>query len=128
MKFFIDNCLPVRIVRALEALGVDARHLKDEFDENTKDLVWMPVVAKHGWIVVTDDNRIRKRPSERALRTELKLTTVFLAGSMANLRMWDQATKIVHAWPAIEAGLEHAQRGTCLLVSLHGKVERLRNP
>lgn len=33
-------------------------------DPETKDPVWLPIVAKAGWLIITRDQKIRKKPAE----------------------------------------------------------------
>jgi hypothetical protein len=132
VKFFIDNCISVRLAKMLRALGAETLHLTEmvglDPDGSTPDIYWMPVVAKDGYIAVTSDARIRSRPAERKLRKELKLGTVFLPTNFASSGLWEQAAKLVKWWPTIAEQVGGLSSGDCLLVSQHGKCEQLRNP
>lgn len=126
MTFFVDNCIPRPIAEALQRLGVDLRILGVEFERtDIRDSEWMTAIAQHGWIAITSDNRIRKKPAERDLLKQLKLSMVFLPGGFANLNLWQQAAKIVTWWPAIDAHCKRLHRGRCAIVSMSGKVEDL---
>jgi hypothetical protein len=78
--------------------------------------------------VITDDNRIRRRPAERQLRATLQLTTIFLPGGLANLKLWDQAERLIKWWPSIQKAAQKLPVGCCAIVSMNGKVDDLRDP
>src|SRR5712672_1914263 len=60
--------------------GLDAVHIKyelhcDHFERGTDDVVWIPTAGERGWIVVTTDDRIRRRALEKrgVLRRKVRL-------------------------------------------------------
>lgn len=55
----------------------------------TPDLEWMPVVARHGLIVISRDRRIRTRPAELRAYWEFGIRSVWL-GAKRDLSPWDQ--------------------------------------
>jgi hypothetical protein len=123
VTFFLDNCLSVKIGKALRALDQDVRILKEIYPPDTLDSTWMPLVAEENWIAVTDDNYILRRPAERKLLVRLKLRAVFLPGPFANLGMWQQVVKIGSWWPDILEACADLQPGACLQVKMKsGKV------
>jgi predicted nuclease of predicted toxin-antitoxin system len=73
LTFFVDNCLSPKLVRMLQALGEDVKHLREtddasgkKFAPNTKDVDWIPFVADNGWIAVTSDTAMSRVPIEVA--------------------------------------------------------------
>jgi hypothetical protein len=50
---------------ALRASGWSIELHDDHFPQNTKDVDLFPVVARSGWVFVTQDARIRYRPAEK---------------------------------------------------------------
>jgi hypothetical protein len=125
--YFFDNCLPPRLVESIRLLfEPDLRILREEFAETSvKDEDWMPVVARHGWVVVTSDDRIRKNRGQRELLKNLKLRMIFLPSGFPELAFAVQAAKLVGWWPDIAKEGERLKPGTCLLVSMQGKVKEL---
>jgi hypothetical protein len=79
VTFFFDNTFPPQLVQILTVLGVDAHHLQDEFPPETADVDWLPAVGKRGWIVVTGDRRISKKPPERKALEEANVIAIFMA-------------------------------------------------
>jgi predicted nuclease of predicted toxin-antitoxin system len=65
VTFFFDNTFPPQLVKILKILNVDARHLQDDFPADTDDVDWLPEVGRKGWVVVTGDRKISKKPPER---------------------------------------------------------------
>ena len=45
--------------------GLEVRLHKEYFAEDERDEVWLPDVAQRGWIILTRDKRIRRRPIEK---------------------------------------------------------------
>jgi len=76
-------------------------HLHDDhFDQNVEDEEWLTEVGKRGWLVITKDQRIRRRPLERdaLLRANLKVFC-FMSGSISFPEM---AKIFVKALPSIK--------------------------
>lgn len=67
----------------------------------TKDRVWIPIVASEGWIIITRDKRIRDRPAERqaVLDYGAKIFTIVGTG---NLDKWAQLEILMPRWRDIE--------------------------
>jgi hypothetical protein len=68
--FFIDRSIGRRVVAdALRAAGATVKVHADEFEHDAADADWLLEVGKRGWVVLTQDKRIRFRELERiALR------------------------------------------------------------
>ncbi len=127
MTFFFDNCVPPPIGRALREVRKDVQILQEVYGRSdVADTVWMPEVAKKEWIVLTDDNRIRRNQVERALLKDSKLRVIFLPEPLATLGLWGQFAKLVAWWPTIEKECKGLELGTCLLMKMKtGKLEVL---
>ncbi len=68
----------------------------------TADPVWIPEVARRGWVVITRDNRINRRPAEVAAVRDHAACLVALAGPDARTT-WDQLEIVMTQWRQIEA-------------------------
>lgn len=78
--FVVDECLGGNLVRvALEGAGAVVKLVRDEFGEGAQDVDWLPEVGRRGWIVLTKDQRIRRRPAERAAFVTARARGFFLA-------------------------------------------------
>lgn len=78
MTFFFDNTFPQQIAQILRVMEVDAVHLQDFFEANVDDVDWILRAGQVGWIVVTGDLGIHKKPAERLKLEEANIVTVFL--------------------------------------------------
>lgn len=64
--FFLDRSVEsASVAAALRDAGVQVRLHGDFFAHDAKDEVWLPDVAHRGWIVLTRDKWIRRRPIEK---------------------------------------------------------------
>ncbi len=82
--FFIDRCLVCNsIVEGIRNAGITVEIHKDHFPDDAEDVVWLPEVAKRGWVILTKDSMISKNPMERnaVARAGVKMFTL----SSANL-------------------------------------------
>jgi len=115
MRFFLDNCLPPCIARALDELVKDKHnviHLRDRFPADIKDPQWIGELAKEGgWIIISADTRIPKNPQNKDAWLQSGLTAFFLKKRWTNLKLWDQAWRIVRRWPDIMAISERVGGG-----------------
>jgi len=69
LVFFVDRCLGSGDVPdALRAAGMTVERMRDHFDPDVLDHVWIEAVGKKGWIILTKDEKFRSRQLEiRAL-------------------------------------------------------------
>lgn len=63
--FFLDKNLGrYDVPDALKSAGYRVEILTDHFEEDTPDTVWAPAVGRRGWIILTNDKEVRRRPLE----------------------------------------------------------------
>jgi hypothetical protein len=75
--------------------------------QGIEDPDWIPVVGDNGWILITNDRRIRTRPVEAQLAIKHRLKVVHLHGKIGHAPAWEQLTRLTARWEAIE---RHAER------------------
>ena len=127
MRFFFDNCISIRYVRALRILAefqkYELAHLSEKFDvEGVKDAEWISVLAKEGgWAIVSGDPRITRGKIERAAWRESGLTGFFFSDGWASRGLWTQAEDLVHWWPQIVLEARNAIPGSGYLLPFRGK-------
>lgn len=68
----------------------------------TKDEVWIPQAAGHGWVVISRDRHIKSRPAERRAIVDNEARFVTLDASKHQLNKWLQLEIIVCQWRKIE--------------------------
>jgi predicted nuclease of predicted toxin-antitoxin system len=62
--YFIDRCLGKQLGLDLRELNLKIEFHDDHFQDDTDDSEWLMVVGRRGWVVLTKDKNIRKRPTE----------------------------------------------------------------
>jgi hypothetical protein len=87
--FFIDRCLGRgEVPSALRAAGALVETHDDHFAIDCEDEAWLAVVGARGWLVLTKDKYIRRRPRERrALEVARVAAFVLTAGRVNGAEM-----------------------------------------
>jgi len=62
LTYFTDRDLGHLFPRLLRDAGLKVERHDDHFGPRTSDDEWLPIVARHGWVAVTRDGRIRYSP------------------------------------------------------------------
>jgi len=78
--FFFDENISPRVAAALAALDFPVTHLLDHLPQGTPDKDFFPYIGEQGWVLVTQDKRIRKRPHERIAMRKAGLGAFILTG------------------------------------------------
>lgn len=63
LTFYVDECLGKHVPAALIAAGHDIRPWYDHFP-GLADIEWLPAIGDRGWVLLTKDKDIRRRPLE----------------------------------------------------------------
>jgi hypothetical protein len=100
MKFFFDNNLSESLVKGLREFGEDVIHLKELFDENTEDILWLKHLGQERMVLITKDERIRRNPFELKALRDNKVGAFFLGGKKQGRCQIIQ--QIVRNWPRIK--------------------------
>lgn len=58
---------------------------------------WIPVVGDRGWTVITNDRRLRTRPTEASLAITHQLKVVHLHGEGGNRPAWEQLVRLTYS-------------------------------
>jgi hypothetical protein len=125
LTFFFDNTFPPQIVKILNILGVEARHLQDEFPAETNDVDWIPEVGRCGWVVITGDRGISRKPAERKVLEEANVIAVFMAKGFTTKPIFELVSLFLRWWPEIERTVSRVRPATSLEVNPNGKVTLL---
>ena len=84
--------------------GVVLRHLRRPCpvtDPATKDSVWIPTVARHGWLIITRDSKIQEHRAEINAVRQHDARMVALGGRDAR-GTFDQLEVLMSQWRAVE--------------------------
>lgn len=67
LTYFIDRDLGIHDVpAALRAEGAIVELHRDHFPDDAEDVEWISFAAERGWVILTQDRNIQRRPHERA--------------------------------------------------------------
>jgi hypothetical protein len=103
-EFFVDRSLGQSIAEGLRAAGVSVRSMREVYGEQRaqtlEDEVWLRDAGRSGWIVLTKDDAIRRRPAERDAMVEAAVRVFCLTN--ANLRGVEQTERFVQNRHRIE--------------------------
>jgi hypothetical protein len=81
LTFFLDYQIGRYVVaEALRAAGARVEVHIDHFAQNAPDLEWIPEVGRHGWVLITKDENIRRNPLERAAYLAASLRGFIVTG------------------------------------------------
>src|SRR6266498_1028323 len=122
--FFIDRSLGRKIVaQALRELGERVEIHDDHFPPDAHDEVWLTEVGGRGWIVLTKDDRIRYRITERIAFASAKVRAFVLTSTQ--LQGSEMAEAFVIALPRIKRLIAKYPAPFLGRVSRNGKVSLL---
>jgi PIN like domain len=115
VKFVIDENL-LSLGNGMVALRRDtARFSRQPVEEllpsGIPDPQWIPIVGDHGWVIITNDKRLRTRPGEAELAIAHKLKVIHLHGDIGNKPAWAQMVRLATRWASIENHMERAPDG-----------------
>ena len=76
--FLVERSLGKRVAHALQEHGFTIVLFAEQFPDETPDEVWIARAAEEGWVVLTKDSEVRRRPNELlAIKTSgLRLFTL----------------------------------------------------
>lgn len=132
MKFFVDNCLPARAARALNELVHPDHsfiHIKDHpiLSQDATDIEWITHLGHEGgWVVLTKDSNITKRPAEKEAFKIAGLTGFFLDKSWSHLKVFLFHSKLAAHMENIIALAEKNPKGKCFRIRVNSsKIEEI---
>ncbi|OBB20745.1 hypothetical protein A5761_04380 [Mycolicibacterium setense] len=105
VKYVVDENL-LSLGNAMVAVRRDTARfslppVEDLLPRGILDTDWIPIVGDRGWVMITNDRRLRTRPAEAALALTHKLKVVHLHGKIAHQPAWDQLGRVVTRWSNI---------------------------
>jgi hypothetical protein len=98
--------------------------LHDRFPIDVSDEEWLGVASDEGWIVLSRDKRIRRKPNElAALRASKVVLFTLVAG---NATAADTAHIVGEALPRMFALAKGAKRPVLFAIYRDGKIDRIK--
>lgn len=79
--YYLDaNLDGPELVKRLRSGGLPCEPHRDHFPSDARDEEWIPPIAARGWIIVTRDFAIKRRPNEREAWSSAGATVVMIRG------------------------------------------------
>jgi hypothetical protein len=105
VKYVVDENLLSLGNGMVAVRGDTARFSRAPIEEllprGVADTAWMPIVGDRGWVMITNDRRLRTRPAEAQLAIAHRLKVVHLHGKVGSQPPWEQLVRIATRWSNI---------------------------
>jgi uncharacterized protein with PIN domain len=124
LTLLFDENIPQGIAVALQALNHDVTHAYDQGLKSAEDPEVFSFVASRGWVLVTRDKKIRKKPHERAAYLAAGIGVFIYMGS-AERTLDEQMGLVLRTIADIEQTAARLKPPYVYGVSDRGKLERL---
>ncbi len=122
LVLYLDRALGRHTVAvALRTAGLTVEIHDDHFDQDARDVDWLPAVAAKGWVILTKDAAVARRPLERDA-IDIAGARVF-AFSNANVPGSAVASGFLIAWPKMLALIKSRAGPFIAVVHKDGRVE-----
>jgi hypothetical protein len=127
--FFFDNDISFRIVHALRELVDPTEHqllaLRDKFPVDAKDVDWIPVAGKEGWVVISRDHNQRRRDAEHAALIRYRVKALYIRQSGQAAELYADAARIIRSWPKIESWGSRSSGGSLAKLDTRDRIIEL---
>ncbi len=105
LRFVVDEST-LAVGKVMQQLRDDVAYVGDPLIANliprrALDQHWIPVVAEHGWVAITNDHHMRTRHYEASLALEYGLMVVNMKG-LGHRAAWDQLVRLTKHWQSVE--------------------------
>jgi predicted nuclease of predicted toxin-antitoxin system len=125
VTLFIDrDAWSRKLDELLRGAGIPFVAHREVFAQDARDEDWIVEVGRRGWVIVTRDQNIRRRPNERAA-VERAAVHLFALTS-GNLSANETAALIIQAWPAIQRAVQSTPAPALWSVTRGGDVRPIR--
>lgn len=125
MTFFFDNNFSPKLASWLRDLDVDVIGLRDRFPQDIKDEDLLPQLYGSGWVLVTADIQIQKRPLQLQALKECGVSAIFFKRFWTPMSKWDQAHWMTKHWRAIEEHVQRFDPPVYFEVESNGRIRRI---
>lgn len=125
MILFFDENVPPKVAASLQALGsCEARHLVDHLPRGTPDEQIFQFLAERGWLLVTQDYRIKRNPHQRQALLQAGVGAFIFTGRTDRSKE-EMMIFILECLPAMGEFAANTQRPFIMGISDKRKFERL---
>jgi hypothetical protein len=112
-----------RVATALRSAGATVYTQRDTFGTGSQDIDWLPRVGAAGWVLLTKDQNIRRRPIELHALLQASVRGFFLTAG--NLRGEEQAHVFHEALPAMRRLIRRIEPPFLARVTQQSDVSRI---
>lgn len=112
-----------RLFQALRDAGIPFEAHRDHFAHDTPDTDWLREVGRRGWLVLTRDQNIRRKPDELAALREADV--ILFALTSGNLSAQETAEVVVGAWPKMKRMAAAIKPPAIFSLTRGGEVRRI---
>lgn len=118
---FFDRSIPRGVADAVKQVRDDACWLEDVFEEGwIKDREWIPDIGARGWLVVSKDKQIRRRPEERRAIRENNVGC-FIFTYRDGLNRWEILKLVAATLDEMEEKFANTPRPFMYLIDRNGR-------
>lgn len=112
---------------ALKVAGIKFTPHHEHFEPACPDVDWLPEVGKNGWVVVTRDKNIRRKPNElQAFKENKVLAIVLSSGSSSQASAADTAELLLRLLPKLMRKIGASKPPVMLNVTLMGTISQIK--
>ncbi len=121
---FVDRSIPRAVAQELRRISDEAVIFLDErFPPDTPDREWLAVAGREGWLVISRDKRMRRRPGEReAIRANS--VGCFILGWRKNLTRAEYVEVLARSLHEMQALFADTPRPFIYVVNAAGGMRR----
>lgn len=125
---FIDRCAwSNRLGEALTTADIKFTPHHDHFEQACPDVDWLPIVGNKGWVVITRDKNIRRKPNElQAFKENNVLAIVLSSGSSSQASAADTAELLIRLLPKLMRKIIVSKPPLMLTVTLMGNISSVK--
>lgn len=122
---FIDRSIPRAVAVELRRISDDTVIFLDErFPPDTPDREWLAVAGREGWLVISRDKRIRRRPGEReAIRANG--VGCFILGWRKNLTRHEYVEVLAGSLAEMQARFAETPRPFIYVLNARGAMRQV---
>src|SRR5262245_42389385 len=101
--YYLDaNLDGPELVTRLRDGGVPCQPHRDHFAADAVDEAWIPAIASRGWVIVTRDFAIKRRPNEREAWSTATATVIMLRGERLSAEDMSKLMLAAHAYGRLD--------------------------
>jgi len=115
--YYLDaNLDGLELLRRLREGGMRCERHRDHFAQDAEDEAWIPEVAAKGWIIVTRDVAIQRRPAERSAWISTGAVVIMVRGDRLSAEEMARMLLTAHAGGRLDAFI--SKRATPMVLHL----------